>query len=129
MPIQFNEENGGKLLVVRASGKLAKEDYKKFVSEFERLVQEHGKLRVMFDMAGFHGWEAGALWADIQFDVRHFGDIERIAMVGDKSWEHGMAIFCRLFTKASIRYFDHAQAVAAREWLGEGSIVEIPVVK
>jgi hypothetical protein len=32
-----------------------KEDYEHFVPEFERLVRQHGKLRVLFDMTGFHG--------------------------------------------------------------------------
>ena len=68
MNIQLNEENGGKMLVVHVSGKLAKADYEHFVPEFERLVRQHGKLRVLFDMAGFHGWEAGAMWEDIKFD-------------------------------------------------------------
>jgi hypothetical protein len=129
MPIQFNEESGGKILAVHVSGKLAKSDYKNFVSEFERLVCEHGKLRILFDMAGFHGWEAGALWKDIEFDIRHFSDIERIAMVGEKAWQHGMASFCRLFTSAKIRYFDPTEVIAAREWLAEGHIVEIAGVK
>ena len=69
MPIQLNEENGGKILVVHVSGKLVKADYEHFVPEFERLVRQHGKLRVLFDMTGFHGWDAGALWEDIKFDV------------------------------------------------------------
>lgn len=119
MSIQINEENGGKLLTVHVSGKLTKEDYEHFVPEFDRLVKLHGKLRILFDMTAFHGWEVGALWEDIKFDVKHFGDIERLAMVGDKKWEHGMAKFCEPFTKATIRYFDHAAAVEARTWLGE----------
>jgi hypothetical protein len=49
-----------------------KEDYEHFVPEFERLVRQHGKLRVLFDMTGFHGWEAGALGEDIRFDSKHF---------------------------------------------------------
>jgi len=52
------------------------------VPEFERLVGLHGKLRVLFDMTGFHGWDAGALWADTKFAIHHFADIERLAMVG-----------------------------------------------
>jgi len=47
---------------------------------------------------------------DIKFDIKHFADIERLAMVGDKKWQHGMATFCKPFTKATIRYFDHADA-------------------
>ena len=105
--------------MVHVSGKLAKADYKQFVPEFERLVRQHGPLRVLFDMTGFHGWEAGALWEDIKFDMNHFADIQRLAMVGEKKWEHGIATFCMPFTKATIRYFDHADAAEARTWLGE----------
>ncbi|MEO6223087.1 MAG: STAS/SEC14 domain-containing protein [Vicinamibacterales bacterium] len=119
MPIRLNEENGGKWLVVHVSGTLAKADYEQCVPEFERLVRQHGPLRVLFDMTGFHGWEIGALWEDIKFDVKHFADINRLAMVGETKWEHGMATFCKPFTKATIRYFDHADAAEARTWLGE----------
>ena len=119
MPIQLNEGNGGKFLVVHVLGTLVKADYGPFVSEFERLLRLHGKLRVLFDMTGFHGWDAGAAWEDLKFDIKHFGDIERLAMVGDKKWQHGMAAFFQPFTKATTRYFDEDDAVAARRWLGE----------
>ena len=119
MSIQLNEENGGKILVVHVSGKLVKEDYENFVPEFERLAREHGKLRVLFDMSGLHGWEAGAMWEDIKFAAKHFADIERLAMIGEKRWQHDMATFCKPFTKAAIRYFDHADAAEARKWLAE----------
>ena len=59
MPILCNEEDGGKVLVIHVVGKLVKADYGEFVPEFERLVREHGKLQVLFDMTGFHGWDAG----------------------------------------------------------------------
>jgi hypothetical protein len=121
MPIQFNQEDGGKILVAHVSGKLTKADYEQLVPEFERLVQQHGKLRLLFDMTGFHGWEPGALWEDIKFDVKHHADIERLAMIGDKKWERGMATFCKPFTKATIRYFDHAESAQARKWLCESS--------
>jgi hypothetical protein len=119
MAIQMSEENGGRTLVVQVSGKLQAANYEHLVPTFERLVQQHGKLRVLFEMDGFHGWETGALWADIKFDVKHFADIERLAMVGENKWEQGMATFCQPFTKATIRYFDHAHAGEARTWLEE----------
>ncbi|MGB9432993.1 MAG: STAS/SEC14 domain-containing protein [Candidatus Acidiferrum sp.] len=119
MPIQLNEENGGEVLILHISGKLVKADYEHFVNEFERLVRQHGKLRVLFDIADLQGWDAGAVWEDIKFDIKHFADIELLAMVGDKKWQHGMAVFFKPFTKATIRYFDHAEAAEARKWLGE----------
>lgn len=119
MAIEFSEENDGKILVVHVLGTLVRADYGPFVSEFERLLRLHGKLHVLFDMTGFHGWDAGAVWEDIKFDIKHFGDIERLAMVGDKKWQHGMAAFFKPFTKATTQYFDQDDAVAARQWLGE----------
>ena len=119
MPIKFEDENEGKVLTVRIHGKLTKADYVYFAPEFERLVQLNGKVRVNFNMDGFHGWETGALWEDIKFNVKHFSDIERLAMVGDKKWEQGMATFCKPFTKAKIRYFDHTHASEARKWMEE----------
>ena len=85
--------------------------------EFERLVKQHGKIRVLFDMADFHGWNAGALWDDIKFNLKHCSDIERLAMVGEKKWEQGMSVFCKPFTTAKIRYFDRPQAPDALAWL------------
>ncbi|MDD3816324.1 MAG: STAS/SEC14 domain-containing protein [Desulfocapsaceae bacterium] len=119
MPIQLKEENGGKVLILHVNGKLVKADYEYFVPEFERLIRQHGKIRLLFDMVGFHGWEASAAWEDLKFGIAHFADIERIAMVGEKSWQHGMAIFCKPFTKAAVRYFEQADAGEARKWLSE----------
>jgi len=121
MPIELKEENGGKIISVHVTGKLVKADYEKFVPAFERLNQKHGKLRVLFDMTGFHGWEISAAWEDLKFDIKHFTDIERFAMVGEKKWHHGMAAFCKPFTQATVRYFDHTEAASARKWLDEVS--------
>jgi hypothetical protein len=117
MAIKLNETNGGKVLEVHVTGKLTHEDYQHFVPEFERLLKEHGKIRVLFEMIEFHGWEGAAMWDDIKFDVKHFSDIDRLALVGDKKWEKGMSVFCRPFTTAKIRYFDHAVIAEARAWV------------
>lgn len=122
MSVELHEQIDGKLLEVHASDKLTKEDYQRFVPQFERLIERHGKLRVLFIMEDFHGWEAGALWEDIQVDVKHFSDIERLAMVGDKAWEEGMSFFCRPFTSAEIRYFSHHELERAREWITESLV-------
>jgi hypothetical protein len=119
MPIQFIEKNEGKVLEVHASGKLAHEDYQHFVPEFERQVKQNGKIRVLFEMADFHGWEGSALLDDIKFELKHFADIERLAMVGDKKWEKGMSVFCKPFTTAKIRYFEQTAYEEACDWLEE----------
>lgn len=121
MATQLTERNGGRVLEVAVSGKLTHSDYEHFVPTFERLAKQHSRIRVLFEMTDFHGWEAAALWDDIKFNLKHLADIERLAMVGDKRWEKGMSVFCRAFTTATIRYFDHAAIEDARAWLASGA--------
>jgi hypothetical protein len=117
MAIQLTEKHDGKILEVQVSDKLTHENYQHFTPEFARLAQQHGKIRLLFEMADFHGWEGGALWDDLKFDLKHFADIERLAMVGERKWEKGMSVFCKPFTTAKIRYFDRAALAEARAWL------------
>lgn len=116
MAIIFEEKDGGKVLEVHVSGKLEKSDYERFAPEVDRLVDRHGKIRVLFDMVDFHGWSTGAMLEDIKFAARHFSDIERLAVAGEKKWQKGMTRFCRPFTRAKIRYFDRSALPEARQW-------------
>jgi len=69
----------------------------------------------------FHGWDLHAMWDDFQFGVKHYSDLERIAIVGDRKWEEWMAKLCKPFSKASVNYFDVSQTDAAWAWLREGA--------
>jgi len=125
MSVEVHPEIDGKLVNVRVSGKLSREDYDRFLPEFEKLIERHGKIRLLFVMSDFHGWDGAALWEDLKFDFKHFNDIERIAMVGDKAWQEGMSFFCRPFTSAEVRYYGHHEMDRARQWITE-SIVPTP---
>jgi hypothetical protein len=117
MPLHVTEEIRGNAFEVHVTGKLGREDYEKFVPYTERLIQQYRKIRILMIMRDFHGWDARALWEDNKWDVKHFNQIERVAMVGDKKWQQWMAAFCKPFTTAKVRYFDHEKLDEARTWL------------
>jgi len=121
MSPHITENNDGNILELVVSGKLVASDFKSLESTFQRLVKQYGKIRVLFRMRDFHGWEPAAFWDEVKFDLKHFGDIERLAMVGDKQWEKFLGVFGRPFTEAEIRYFDESALPAAREWLAGNS--------
>ena len=129
MSVEVRAEEGTNVLEITLSGKVTREDYEIFVPQVERLIKEHGKLRMICRLKDFHGWTMGALWEDIKFDWRHFSDIERLALIGEKRWEAGMAAFCKPFTRATIRYFDAADAGQASEWIHERAIPVSPGAK
>jgi hypothetical protein len=115
--IELEQPADGQQLTVHLTGKLRKEDYVAFLPAVEEAIRNHGKLRMLVDMHDFHGWSAGGLWEDIKFDARHFNDIDRLAIVGEKKWEEWMATFCKPFTTAKVKYFPREQMAEARAWL------------
>ncbi|HEY7170949.1 MAG TPA: STAS/SEC14 domain-containing protein [Vicinamibacterales bacterium] len=103
----------------KLSGKLHDEDYRKFVPLVDAELAREGKVNVLAQFHDFHGWDLHALWDDIKLSTTHCNRINRIALVGDKSWEKWMAVVCKPFTLAKVRYFDVAELDAAKAWLAE----------
>ena len=112
--IELCEE--GKFIQLAITGRLEKEDYDMFVPEIDQQIKRYGKVNMLVELIDFHGWTAGAAWEDTKFGVRHFNDIERLAIVGDKTWEKGMAYFCKVFTLAKVCYFDLSERDKAEAW-------------
>ena len=108
-----------KILGFKMSGKLHDEDYKTFVPLIDAAVAKSGKVRLLAQFHEFQGWDLHALWDDIKFSTTHCTAMERIALVGDKTWEKWMSKVCAPFTMAKIRYFDAAEIDAAWKWLQE----------
>ena len=102
------------------SGKLHDADYQQFVPLVDAEVAKEGKVNVLAQFHDFHGRGAKALWDDVKFSTTHCTRINRIALVGEKSWEKWTAKVCKPFTMAKIKYFDASEIDAARAWLAEG---------
>lgn len=91
--IELVEE--GKFIHLTITGKLEKEDYDIFVPEIDQQIKQYGKVNMLLELIDFHSWTAGAARKDTKFGVRHFNDIERLAIVGDKTWEKVWPIFAK----------------------------------
>ncbi|MDZ7700499.1 MAG: STAS/SEC14 domain-containing protein [Deltaproteobacteria bacterium] len=111
------EGSRAKVVTITCTGKLDQSDYELFVPRLEEVIKEGKPVRILMELRDFQGWTVGALWEDTKFGVRHFNDIDRLAVVGDRKWEKGLAIFAKPFTTAEVRFFDVAEMDQAREWL------------
>ena len=105
----------GNVLAARASGTLTTEDYRQFTSELEQRIRRYGGVRVFLELDDFHGWDLGAAWADFAFGLKHLGDFQGCAVVGDKKWEEWLTDLGRPFFK--VRYFDRSEKTEAWDWL------------
>lgn len=119
--IQMHQDPSSQVLVLEVQGKLDHADYEALIPRLEAWLGEHGSIRCLLDMVGFHGIELRAIWDEIRFDVRHAGDIERCAVVGDRRWEAWMTQLSKvLFRAAEVRYFQDGERELALAWLREG---------
>ena len=50
-------------------------------------VAAEGKVRLLAQFEDFHGWDMHAAWDDFRLGMKHYGDFEPIAMVGDRKWQ------------------------------------------
>src|SRR5262245_4674446 len=107
------------VLGFKLSGKLNDSDYVRFVPAIDAALAKHRKVRLFAQFHDFQGWDLHALWDDIKFSTTHCTKIDRVALVGEKTWENWMAKVCKPFTMAKIQYFDASQIESARRWLEE----------
>ena len=115
----MEETPAGKVVTLIFKGQISREDYELFVPQLEGLMGQDEKIRLLVELRDFGGWTLGAAWEETKFTVKHFNDIERLAIVGDRQWERGMAQFVKPFTSASVKYFDRDKLDAAKQWVRE----------
>ncbi|MGD0828023.1 MAG: STAS/SEC14 domain-containing protein [Desulfobaccales bacterium] len=116
---QIMPESQGKILGLRATGKLTDQDYQEILIPcMEALIKKHGKVRLLCFMdEEFAGVEAWALWDDAKFFVPHRDDLEKLAVVGGPKW---ITLITKLFTplmEGEVKTFPSDQLFEAWEWI------------
>lgn len=106
-------------LEVTIHGKLTTEDYAEFKALAEPRIEQHGSMNLLVHVLNMPGFTAGALWEDLKFDVAHYRDVERLAVVGKDSSKEWMASVAKPFTGAEVRFFPRVDLDAARMWVRE----------
>ena len=108
------------IIAVRASGKLSHEDYQSFLPLLEDEINKLEKVSLLLEFDNFSGWEIEAAKEDFKFALKHLSELDRIAVVGDKAWEHWMVLMIKPFLPfGKSRYFNRENLQDAWDWLRE----------
>ena len=83
----------------------------------EASIRSEGKIRVLFELRSQPYGDFKALWEDLKFQVKHIGDLERVAVVGDRRWEKAAVRVFDTFTSAQCRYFERGHEDLAWSWV------------
>ncbi|MGB7843739.1 MAG: STAS/SEC14 domain-containing protein [Salinimicrobium sp.] len=102
-----------------AKKELHDEDYGRLVPLLKEKVKKFGMIRWYFEMQNFEGWSLSAMWQDLKFDVKYAENIEKVAMVGDKTWEEKITRLMKPFTSAEIKFFNLEEKEQAKAWISK----------
>jgi len=104
-------------LAGKAVGTLTHDDYQVVTPFLESVFSnlEQDRVRMLFDIREFSGWEMRAAWDDLRIGLKHGKAFERIAIVGQGSAQERMTKVANWFTSGEVRYFE--QTDAALTWL------------
>lgn len=108
---------GNSAMEVVAYGKLSKQDYDLFTSQIESALASKDTLNLLLHIRELDGWSPRALWEDLQFDIKHYDDFSRIALVGEKGPQEWMARASKPLTTAEVKFFEVTEADEARKWV------------
>lgn len=101
-------------LELEAQGTLDKSDYDHLVPRLEEAAED-GPLRVIVHLNDFRGWTPRALIEDLRYDIRHRGDFEKMAIVGEKKLEKWATIVSKPIFSGDVKFFE--SPAAARAWI------------
>ena len=111
------------ILLLKPDGPLEAADFATLAAHVDAYLEQNGRLHgVLVQAKAFPGWkDFAALLAHLKFVKRHHQKIEKVAVVADGAFATVMPQIASHFIKAEVKHFDHAQEIAAWEWLKEGT--------
>lgn len=109
--------SSGNVVGVKVEGKLSHADYQRLIATFEEVFRQHGKVSVFFELEDCQGWEIGAVWDQLAFGLKHHGDFDRCAVIGEKNWHKWMTTLSMLIF--NVKYFAKPHFKEAWEWVTE----------
>lgn len=104
-------------LTFKPVGKLTHEDYKVINPMIDQALKgiKAPHILALVDATEFDGWELRAAWDDFKLGLKHGNSIDKLAIYGDRKWQHKMAHIADWFMCGNARFFDEAEA--AISWL------------
>ncbi|WP_338876747.1 STAS/SEC14 domain-containing protein [Spirosoma sp. SC4-14] len=109
--------NDDRILGYRIEGKITAAELKPLFARVEEKKREHKKMRVYAEYVRMNGLSLGAIWEDIKFDITHFTDFEKVAVVTDTDWVGITGKAAGLIPGLEVRLFSCSEQEQAHEWI------------
>ncbi len=113
--VQINSKEN--IIYITVENKLTNHDFDKIVPIVNQKIMAHGMIRLYYEMKNYKGWTFQAFWRDLYMDLKYRNKVDKIAMVGEKSWEKWLSDAIKPFSGAEVRFYGFPQKEEALAWI------------
>jgi hypothetical protein len=122
--IQKLDNDLEKVLAYHISGTVTQADVQVAQQEMKSVLDRFGKVRLLIHLGDLEIPKAGAAWQDLKYADVYLTDVERLALVGDASWQEWVTKAVDLPTQGKMRFFDETEIQQAWAWIDNNTTVE-----
>jgi len=107
----------GNVIAIEVDGHIEKKDYEKVNPLVEKAVREFGKVRLYIQITKIEGIQPSAFIEDVKTYLKHFKDLEKVAVVGNSKWHKFWSGLAGPFLSGELKYFTLDQITEAKAWI------------
>lgn len=108
-----------KVIGIKATGVVTHEDYlNRVIPLVEGTLAAHKEFQILYEIGDdCEAFEVLALWDDTKIGLRHYGEVQRIAVVTDNPWVRGASVLFGKLMKAQVDVFPSYCLEEAKTWV------------
>lgn len=115
---QVNKNVPGNIVALKISQEITQKDFDNICRIMESATKNHGKIRLLLVVEHYASlFSAESLYEDLKFAHLYSNSIERMAVVGNRTWKSTWVALFGLFSGFLTNYYDKTEINEAWNWL------------
>lgn len=115
MTVTYAADSRARVVELTVAGKITHDDFEALMPKLEAELAR-GPLSLVEVIDNFDGFDARTIWDGIKFDLAHWSEFRRVAVVSDMTWFSPFARLADTLTHLQIKEFKRDQLEEARAW-------------
>ena len=115
--LEILPQSSGNVVGARVGGRLDGEECKLLAARIEALIGEHKTVRLLLDVSECDRVDPAAAWEEFVMGVKHWNDLERVAIVGGAKWSRVAASTLNRLTYGEAEHFSADELAGAWVWV------------